>query len=305
MASEHGGGDDYATPAYLRRRSDQPEPGSSGTSSARRPTSHRRTRPRPHRPVPLRTSATLALITGLAITTPLVLRTQKHEVALGPEHGYPGVTDPASGSVAGAGPGAADGPPGSGANGADARTAVAGDRTATPVSRDAARTPTGPPSGSLTPTLKPTTGAPASSPARAGNAPAVQLSPDQAAAFENQVVALTNAQRTAHGCPALRADSRLQLAAVEHSVDMRARDYFAHDTPDGVTPWTRIEARGYSDPSAENIAMGQATPQAVVDAWMNSPGHRANILNCSSKAIGVGVQFGPDGPWWTQDFGYS
>jgi uncharacterized protein YkwD len=51
--------------------------------------------------------------------------------------------------------------------------------------------------------------------------------------------------------------------------------------------------------------MGQQTPQSVVDAWMNSPGHRANILNCSSKAIGVGVEFGPAGPWWTQDFGYS
>ncbi len=86
---------------------------------------------------------------------------------------------------------------------------------------------------------------------------------------------------------------------------MRARDYFAHDTPDGATPWTRIEAQGYSNPSAENIAMGQRTPQSVVDAWMASPGHRANILNCSSKAIGVGVQFGPNGPWWTQDFGYS
>ncbi|MBS2537881.1 CAP domain-containing protein [Catenulispora sp. NF23] len=119
------------------------------------------------------------------------------------------------------------------------------------------------------------------------------------------MVALTNDQRVAHGCPALRDDSRLRAAAIGHSVDMRARDYFAHNTPDGVTPWTRIQAKGYSDPSAENIAMGQATPQAVVDAWMNSPGHRANILSCSSKAIGVGVQFGPNGPWWTQDFGYS
>ncbi|WP_194898997.1 CAP domain-containing protein [Catenulispora pinisilvae] len=119
------------------------------------------------------------------------------------------------------------------------------------------------------------------------------------------MVALTNDQRVAHGCPALRDDSRLRAAAIGHSVDMRARDYFAHNTPDGVTPWTRIEAKGYSDPSAENIAMGQATPQAVVDAWMNSPGHRTNILSCSSKAIGVGVQFGPNGPWWTQDFGYS
>jgi uncharacterized protein YkwD len=136
-------------------------------------------------------------------------------------------------------------------------------------------------------------------------APLVQISPDQAAAFEDQVITLTNSQRTADGCPVLHLDPRLRTAAIGHSVDMRARDYFAHDTPDGVTPWTRIAAQGYANPSAENIAVGQQTPQQVFDAWMASPGHRANILNCSSKAIGVGVQFGPNGPWWTQDFGYS
>ncbi|NUR27176.1 MAG: CAP domain-containing protein [Catenulispora sp.] len=161
-------------------------------------------------------------------------------------------------------------------------------RTDTSVSRDAARSPAatvvGPPSVSSSSSMS---------------------SPDQASAFEAQVVALTNAQRTAHGCPALRTDHRLQLAAVEHSVDMQARGYFAHDTPDGVSPWTRVKAQGYPDPSAENIAMGQSTPQAVVAAWMASPGHRADILNCASRAVGVGVRFGPGGPWWTQDFGRS
>jgi uncharacterized protein YkwD len=86
---------------------------------------------------------------------------------------------------------------------------------------------------------------------------------------------------------------------------MAARDYFDHNSPDGKTPWDRIEAAGYDAPAAENIARGQPTPQAVVDAWMNSEGHRANILNCKIKAIGVGVHLGEGGPWWTQDFGYN
>ncbi|GAA2056345.1 hypothetical protein GCM10009839_76820 [Catenulispora yoronensis] len=248
-------------------------------SGSRRPTSHRRTAPGhgagPQRQVSLRTSAVLALVTGLAITTPLMLRVHKHEIALGPDRAFPDVPDAAGDPSTGSGPGSVDGS----AAGSAAGAAVEPDRSATPVSRDATRSP--------------------------AMAPTVQVSPDQATAFEAQVVTLTNAQRTAHGCPALRSDARLRLAAIAHSVDMRTRDYFAHSSPDGATPWTRIAAQGYTDPSAENIAMGQATPQAVVEAWMNSPGHRANILNCSSKAVGVGVQFGPGGPWWTQDFGYS
>jgi uncharacterized protein YkwD len=314
MAAERDGSDDYATPAFLRRRSTEAAAASSATSNARRPTSHRRPSRPAQRPVPLRTSAALALVTGLAITTPLLLRTPKHEIALGPERADPGlVTGSAGAPTTGGSADAPDSPDSGQAQGA-AGAAAAGGRTTTPVSRDATRTPTTPPAGSPTPAARPSTGSAAassaassavSSGARTGNAPAAQLSPSQAAAFEDQVVALTNAQRTTHGCPALRADAQLHLAAIEHSVDMRARGYFAHDTPDGVTPWTRVEAQGYPDPSAENIAMGQPTPQAVVDAWMNSPGHRANILNCASKAIGVGVQFGPGGPWWTQDFGYS
>ncbi|WP_344658777.1 CAP domain-containing protein [Catenulispora subtropica] len=256
-----------------------------------RPASHRRPAVAREHHVPLRSSAVLALVSGLAITTPLLLRTHHHEIVLGPERtGPPSAADPAPDPVT-----------------ASASTAVGaastGDRTVTPISRNATRSPAGalstPPSASDP--------APIQNPQawRSPGGPDGQLSPDQAAAFEDQVVALTNAQRTAHGCPALRSDHRLQLAAIDHSVDMQARNYFAHDAPDGVTPWTRIEAQGYADPSAENIAMGQGTPQAVLTAWMNSPEHRANILDCSSKAVGVGVQFGTGGPWWTEDFGYS
>ncbi|MFB9834544.1 CAP domain-containing protein [Actinoallomurus acaciae] len=121
---------------------------------------------------------------------------------------------------------------------------------------------------------------------------------------ENLAVQLTNQQRAKHGCSALRVDTGLRAAARSHSKDMRVRHYFEHDSPDGKTPWDRIKAAGYSQPGAENIAMGYATAQTVVAGWMKSPGHRANILNCGLKAIGIGVEYGSGGPWWTQDFGF-
>lgn len=132
----------------------------------------------------------------------------------------------------------------------------------------------------------------------AAAAPAKNLS------AEDLSVRLTNQQRAQHGCSALRVDTHLRTAAREHSRDMQVRHYFEHNSPDGRTPWDRIEAAGYSRPGAENIAMGYPTAQAVVDGWMNSPGHRANILNCSLKAVGIGVEYGWGGPWWTQDFGF-
>ncbi len=122
---------------------------------------------------------------------------------------------------------------------------------------------------------------------------------------EALAVKLTNDQRAQHGCSALRVDSRLRTAARAHSADMRDKHYFDHNSPDGRTPWDRIKAAGYADPGAENIAQGYPTAQAVVQGWMNSSGHRANILNCDLKAIGIGVATGQGGPWWTQDFGFK
>lgn len=121
---------------------------------------------------------------------------------------------------------------------------------------------------------------------------------------EATVVRLTNAQRERHGCAPLRTDSRLRAAARGHSADMRDHRYFDHNTPNGTTPWDRIEAQGYAQPGAENIARGYQSAAAVVAGWMDSPGHRANILNCDLKAVGIGVAYGPNGPWWTQDFGF-
>ncbi|MFE7271454.1 sigma-70 family RNA polymerase sigma factor [Streptomyces sp. NPDC057623] len=119
-----------------------------------------------------------------------------------------------------------------------------------------------------------------------------------------QVVALVNKERSAAGCGPVSEDPLLDKAALGHSEDMDARDFFDHTNPDGADPGQRITAAGYTwSTYGENIAMGQQTPEAVMESWMNSPGHRANILNCSFKDIGVGVHKASGGPWWTQNFG--
>jgi uncharacterized protein YkwD len=81
---------------------------------------------------------------------------------------------------------------------------------------------------------------------------------------------------------------------------MAANGYFSHTGRDGRSFADRIRAQGYPSPAAENIARGQRSASAVMQAWLNSAGHRRNILNCSLRAIGVG--FAP-GNVWTQDFG--
>jgi uncharacterized protein YkwD len=120
--------------------------------------------------------------------------------------------------------------------------------------------------------------------------------------FETEVVRLTNAERSDAGCDALRPDSRLAEAADGHSADMAVRDYFSHTSPEGLTFVDRVRDAGYPSPGGENIAWGQRTPAEVVKDWMNSSGHRRNILNCDFNAIGVG--FDSRGYYWTQVFGY-
>ncbi|MFJ3639940.1 sigma-70 family RNA polymerase sigma factor [Streptomyces sp. NPDC090108] len=153
------------------------------------------------------------------------------------------------------------------------------------------------------PTPKPSPSSPRTpQPSRTATAPAqLQSAPADTVA---QVVALVNKERATAGCGALTEDPDLEKAAQGQSDDMAARDFFDHTNPDGADPGERITAAGYRwSTYGENIAKGQATPAAVMDAWMKSPGHRANILNCAFKDIGVGVHKGTGGPWWTQDFG--
>jgi uncharacterized protein YkwD len=119
-----------------------------------------------------------------------------------------------------------------------------------------------------------------------------------------QVLALVNEERAKVGCSPVAANSALTGLAQRYSEDMAARGFFDHTDPDGRTPWDRAEKAGISNLGGENIARGQSDAAAVMDAWMNSPGHRANILNCDFKTLGVGVELGSGGPWWTQNFGY-
>ncbi|GAA5162030.1 MULTISPECIES: CAP domain-containing protein [Amycolatopsis] len=126
------------------------------------------------------------------------------------------------------------------------------------------------------------------------------MAPDTSVA--GQVLALVNQERAKAGCGALAEDSRLDTAAQKFSEDMSARDYFAHSTPEGVTFDQRIKAAGYPSPAAENIAKGSTTAAQTMQMWMNSDGHRRNILNCSYQKLGVGLD--KDGWYWVQDFGF-
>ncbi|MYR00929.1 CAP domain-containing protein [Streptomyces sp. SID6139] len=123
------------------------------------------------------------------------------------------------------------------------------------------------------------------------------------AAAEAEVLKLVNDERAKAGCSALSANSALTNLAESFSDDMAARGFFSDTDPDGKSPWDRATAAGVSGLGAENIARGPADPAAVVKAWMASPEHRANILNCDFHTLGVGVHFGAGGPWWTEEFG--
>ena len=143
----------------------------------------------------------------------------------------------------------------------------------------------------------------ATTPATPGGAAATLVAPSSGPT--EQVVALTNAERAKVGCGALVVDGRLAASAQAHSADMAINNYFSHNGRDGQSPFQRIADAGYTfSVAAENIAAGQRTAADVVAGWMNSDGHRANILNCSLTQIGVGFATGGSyGTYWTQDFG--
>ncbi|MEW2474044.1 CAP domain-containing protein [Micromonospora gifhornensis] len=117
-----------------------------------------------------------------------------------------------------------------------------------------------------------------------------------------QVVDLVNAERAKAGCGALTVDEKLTTAAQRHSQDQADNRNMSHTGSDGSDPGERIDRVGYAWRTyGENVAWNQQSPAAVMDAWMNSPGHRANILNCAFTEIGVGVA-SSNGPYWTQVF---
>lgn len=118
------------------------------------------------------------------------------------------------------------------------------------------------------------------------------------------VLVLVNQERAAVGAAPLVWNGPLAAVAQAHSADMAARGFFAHNNPDGLTPFDRMAAAGITYTTAgENIAAGYADANAVMNGWMNSPGHKANILNTSYTEIGIGVkQGGSFGTYWTQNF---
>ncbi|MDA1774076.1 CAP domain-containing protein [Bacillus cereus] len=119
--------------------------------------------------------------------------------------------------------------------------------------------------------------------------------------FEQRVVELTNAERAKQGLPALKIDTELSKVARIKSEDMQKNNYFDHNSPTYRSPFDMMKKFGISYTSAgENIAQGQRTPEEVVQVWMNSDGHRANILNNGFTHIGVG--YVESGNYWTQQF---
>lgn len=120
-------------------------------------------------------------------------------------------------------------------------------------------------------------------------------------AYEREVIRLVNEIRAQNGLASLATDEELSRVARIKSQDMKDNNYFSHTSPVYGSPFDMMKNFGISYKSAaENIAKGQSTPAEVVDAWMNSSGHRANILNASYNAIGVG--YVADGNYWTQMF---
>ena len=120
-------------------------------------------------------------------------------------------------------------------------------------------------------------------------------------AYEAEVVRLVNQRRAEHGLKPLTQDWQLSRVARYKSQDMKDLGYFSHTSPTYGSPFQMMKSFGISYRTAgENIAKGYASPEAVVNAWMNSPGHRANILNSTYTHIGVG--FVSSGNYWTQMF---
>lgn len=119
--------------------------------------------------------------------------------------------------------------------------------------------------------------------------------------IERRVVELTNEQRRKHGLRDLTIDETLSRVAKTKAVDMSNNKYFSHTSPTYGSPFDMMRDFGVSYKSAgENIAMGQTTAEQVVNAWMNSEGHRKNILNANYTHIGVG--FSKEGNYWVQMF---
>jgi uncharacterized YkwD family protein len=131
--------------------------------------------------------------------------------------------------------------------------------------------------------------------------PAAEQNASAVSEFEKKVVELTNAERAKQGLAPLKLDEELSKVAKEKSKDMKANNYFSHNSPTYGSPFDMMKKFGIQyNTAGENIAQGQQSPEEVVNAWMNSEGHRANIMNANYTLIGVGHV--AEGNYWTQMF---
>lgn len=146
----------------------------------------------------------------------------------------------------------------------------------------------------------PTAPAAPSAPAK----PSASTASANQSSYEQQVVNLVNKERAAAGLPALTVNATLSKVAEAKAADMRDNHYFDHQSPTYGSPFDMMRQFGVSYTSAgENIAKGQRTPEEVMNGWMNSPGHRANILNSNYTQIGVGYVTDSNGTgYWVQEF---
>ncbi|MBP2473204.1 uncharacterized protein YkwD [Crossiella equi] len=146
-------------------------------------------------------------------------------------------------------------------------------------------------------------------PGVASAAPQVHAAPSAQAVqgAAEDILALTNAERAKAGCPALTLNAALGKAAGGHSADMAQRNFFDHVNPDGAGPVQRATAAGYRYRMlGENIYAGRRDARSAMTAWMNSAGHRRNILNCGYRELGVGYADRAGSRYryyWTQVFG--
>lgn len=131
---------------------------------------------------------------------------------------------------------------------------------------------------------------------------------ERKAAEEKEVTRLVNVERSKRGLVELEHDDKLTEMARAYSKRMADEGFFDHIDPEGHDPEDRYEAAGLHYYGGQNIARGYDDAAAVVDGWMHSPGHKANILRKNIRRIGNGVFFGPEGgrgPWWTQNFAFA
>jgi uncharacterized protein YkwD len=184
-----------------------------------------------------------------------------------------------------------------------------GDGAARPAGPSASPPPSASPSQSrtATPRARPTATIPARKPKPKPKVTTPEVAPGLAGQ-ETEVIRLVNIERGKAGCSSVQLNTKLRTAIRLHVQELGTHGnlYISHVSDDGRTFVDRAKAQGYDDPGGENVARGQRDAADVMNSWMNSSGHRANILNCSFKAIGVGAVKGVDGTLvWGQLFGRS